>query len=375
MGCSCNSDTQCALSTTFGDGSSVQAAGYDTTVKIGSLTSSNASFGLITKSSTGFVNDEGTQMDGLWGLGYQVYPNNALVVIKPVLESIFEDNPSVDQIFAVDLELEGGTLTIGSVDSTMVSNSTLHWTRVIAHGWYVINNPQFAVGTSPDTLGAGNGGQTTDADTSGISTIVDTGATLIVLPSTYWTALRDAMQQVAGCGVKYMCGSSSIWERGSTGQVPLCYTNFPLSDWPTIAVLLPSIGEVDGPAATPATFLNSTLPTPSSETTMKLVLNPSQYMVRSTDTQGRSCLAFGFSFSDSDFLIFGDTLLTQFYTIFDRENDRVGFVPKSPPGMPIAPQSPLAPSGSLGPSSSASMLSLQGLTLHLLLIGSLLLII
>lgn len=323
----------------------MQGIGFDTTISVGNLTTRNGSFALADQSSAGFVNDEGTSLDGLWGLGYQVYPGNSLIVIKPVLDSLFASNPSVDEIFSLDLELEGGTLSIGSVNSAMVTNSTLHWTRIIAHGWYVINNPQFAVGTGPNTLGSGNGGQTTNADTSGLSTIVDSGATLFVLPLPYWSALQKAMEDVVGCDVKYMCGTNSVWQRD---RAPLCYTDFPLSQWPTIAVLLPSIGEVMGPSVSPSIFLNATTPAPSGETTMKLVMSPSQYMIHSTDVQGRSCLAFGFDLSEADFMILGDTFLTHFYTIFDRKNDRIGFVPKASPGEPIAPQAPLAPSGVLG---------------------------
>lgn len=338
------------MTTTYGDGSSVVANGYKTQIQVGNLVASSASFGLFFESSQGFVNEVGTVLDGLWGLGYQTYPGNSLQVVTPLLDSLFADNPSVSKIFSINLDADGsqgGLLTIGGVEQSFLSNTTVYYTDIIAEGWYVVNNPQIAVGTSVNTLGEGNGGVTTNADTSDLNTIIDTGATLIVMPSIYWNALRDAMQSVVGCDVKYMCGDNSVWStapNAENGGSHLCYTDFPVNSFPTIAFIFPKSGKTS-PVA-PSTQ-------PSSQEHIQLILTPQQYMISSVDTQGRPCLAFGFDLSSSNFLILGDTILTRFYTIFDRTNSVIGFAPKDQSGLANPPQIPIAPSGNLSPENSS----------------------
>ena len=272
----------------------------------------------MTIASDNFVNDRGTSVDGLWGLGYQFYPNNVIVVIPTVLDSIFASNPSLERLFALELNTTGGSFNIGGIEERFV-HDPIQYTPIIAHGWYVINNPRLAIGTSNGNL------VEQSVPSTVVTTIVDSGATLIILPIEYWTALREGMIEAVGC-VSHMCSGDTVFDSRR-----FCFTDFPFDEFPSVAFILP-----DG---------NGGL--------VQLILSPRQYMIETLDTKGNPCYAFGFAQSNSNFLILGDTVMTQYYTIFDIANNRVGFSAKTTPG-PLAPQPPFVPTGQLGPTSSAS---------------------
>jgi hypothetical protein len=124
-----------------------------------------------------------------------------------------------------------------------------------------------------------------------------------------------------------MCDEQSIFDPRR-----FCYPNFPFDQYPTIAFLLPPV--------------NDTSPT------IQLILDPRQYMVNTTDTQGNKCVAFGIAPSAGDFFILGDTFMTQFFTVFDRQNAQIGFSARVQHAEP--PVEPFVPTGSASPTSLAN---------------------
>ena len=310
------------MTSQFGDGSTVGGIGYSGFVVVDAFTANNASFAVMTVASNNFVNDRGTSVDGLWGLGYQVYPNNEQIVIPTVLDSIFAQNPTIDRLFTMELNQSGGSFNIGGIEDQFVRDP-VQYTPIIAHGWYVINNPNLAIGSNNGDLQ-----EQPNIDIRGITTIVDSGATVIILPTTYWNALKTGMIAAVGC-VPHMCSGDTVFDSSR-----FCFTDFPFDSFPSIAFILPSVGS-------------------STSSLVQLVLSPRQYMINTQDTQGNPCVAFGFAESSGDFLILGDTFMTQFYTIFDIGNNRIGFSAKLNPG-PLAPQPPFTPTAQLGPTSGAS---------------------
>lgn len=324
----------CTVSTTFGDGASVTGLGQTGPAHIGALFAPNISFAATINASQGFVNDPGTQIDGLWGMAFQVYPHHSLVVIPTVLDRLFEENPQVAHVFSLRLDQVGGSLLIGGINDSNVVGP-LQFTPLVEEGWYVVNNPRLYIGSSPSNL------TQKQFNPGSLIAIVDSGATLINLPETYWNALQEGMKNASGCP-KFMCGPGPTIFNDSR----FCFTDFPFDQYPTIAFYLPRVSNPN--------FTIGDENITEADNTTRLILTPEQYMINTTSSANSSCVTFGFSHG-GEMLIFGDTLLTQYYTVFDRQNLQVGFSSKVI--EPFEPAAPFVPFGTIAAGTQSASIS------------------
>jgi len=219
-------------------------------------------------------------MDGIAGLGFR----GLSMVTKPtILELLFQQNPTVPQVFSVYLSNnpkdhdKPSHIWFGGYDLTTVGvNATWHFTPVIRRSygdfkyWTVkMYGLQVLEGTT-GTLMA-------DMCSSGCYAIVDTGTSGIAIPELYYYEVVNYITEGLHC-------------RGIT-----CY-NVQVTDFPDLTFFL----------------------APDNE----LPLRASDYVTCSR--WGECVFKIQPSYGGS-YCILGDVFLEAYYTLFDVENMRVGF--------------------------------------------------
>lgn len=217
------------------------------------------------------------KFDGVLGLGY---PALAEVLGKPVFDNIIAQKKVDQAVFSFYLPRRGandaalgGELLIGGTDKS-VYNGEINWIPVAAQGYWQIKIDSVAVqGTSALCQ-------------KGCQAIVDTGTSLIGGPPNEIFIL----QQLIGA------------TPSSIGEFILDCTR--LSSLPYITFVLGG---------------------------KEYTMTPQQY-VRKEMLGGRALCFSGFQSVDivSDqgpLWILGDVFLTEYYSVFDREHNRVGFAP------------------------------------------------
>lgn len=258
----------------YGSGQLLGVMARDT-LMIGNMTIEKQEFGeSVYEPGSTFVF---AKFDGVLGLGY---PTLAEVLGKPVFDSIIAQKKVNQAVFSFYLTrrgsndaTSGGELLIGGTDKSFY-NGEIHWIPVTAQGYWQIKMDSVAVQG------------TICLCQKGCQAIVDTGTSLIAGPPTDILTL----QQLIGAS------PSSI------GEFILDCTR--LSSLPYVTFVLGG---------------------------KEYTMTPQQY-VRKEMLGDRTLCISGFQSVDivsaqGPLWILGDVFLTEYYSVFDREHDRVGFAP------------------------------------------------
>ncbi|XP_008582216.1 PREDICTED: pepsin A-5 [Galeopterus variegatus] len=257
-----------SVSIEYGTGSMTGILGYDT-VKVGGISDTNQIFGLSETESSSFLYY--APFDGILGLAY---PSISASGATPVFDNIWDQNLISEDLFSVYLspdEESGSVVIFGGIDSSYYTGS-LNWVPVSVEGYWQITVDSITM----------NGETIACSDTC--QAIVDTGTSLLAGPTTPISNIQS-----------YIGASEN-----SDGEMVVSCSS--VDDLPDIIF---TINDVQYPVPASAYIL---------------------------DTDG-VCIS-GFegmdvSTSSGDLWILGDIFIRQYYTVFDRANNKLGLAATS----------------------------------------------
>ena len=240
-------------------------------------------------------------VDGIIGLAYRSIANSHA---QTPMERLFAENTDVDQIFALCLNSKnsgrpvGGKLVIGSPDGNpfYAKSKNIQWSPLVNETYYPVDMLAMKVGgvvlkVSKDVYNRGGA-------------IVDSGSTTVTLPSTAFSAFRHQMlemckdnNQLVGICVDSNRKKIKPGESMLSGE---CHTlnSDEISAFPDITVILQG-AELKMP---PTLYLRPSLCDDSSQVTLGFDSGPA-----------------------ADGTILGDVLMENYFSIFDRRHQMVGF--------------------------------------------------
>ncbi|XP_034272755.1 cathepsin D [Pantherophis guttatus] len=241
------------------------------TVTIGDLCVKDQLFGEATKQPG--ITFIAAKFDGILGMGY---PKISVDKVAPFFDNVIEQGLLEKNIFSFYLNRDpkgqtGGELLLGGTDSQYYSGD-FSWVNVTRKAYWQVHM---------DKVDVGNG---LTVCQSGCEAIVDTGTSLITGPTKEIKELQKAI------------GAKPIIK----GQYMLPCDK--LSTLPTVSLVLGG---------------------------QSYALTPDQYALKVT-VQGETLCLSGFSGLDvpppgGPLWILGDVFIGPYYTVFDRDNDSVGF--------------------------------------------------
>ncbi|TFY79205.1 hypothetical protein EWM64_g4806 [Hericium alpestre] len=259
---SVSASTGAPFSLAFGDGSTVEGTVFTDTVTVAGLTATNQAVGDSSQYSDGFAIDE-FPPDGLLGMAF---PEISVFGANPFFQTLIAQGTVTSPEFGVKLATTGSELFLGGIDDSLFTGSFTQNPVTDVGFWQIDLQSVNANGRSAVT---------------GLSSIIDTGTTLIVGDPTnvarFYEAVPGAMDAslLAGPG----------------------FFTFPCSDPPQVSL----------------TFGGTAFPI--SEDTFnlgELFLGQCVGGIMSADL-------------GTDFWVAGDVFLQNVYTSFDAGNTRVGF--------------------------------------------------
>ncbi|XP_076588172.1 gastricsin-like [Chaetodon auriga] len=254
----------------YGAGSLDGVFGYDT-VNVGGIVVTQQEIGLSTNEpGENFVV---AKFDGILGLAY---PYISAGGQTPLVDTMISRNLLKADLFAFYLSRnaeQGSVLSLGDVDYSLFQGQ-IHWTPVVSESYWEIGVQGFQIN-----------GQETGICSQGCQSIVDTGTSMLTAPGQYLNNIMQAIGAQEDENGMFLVDCSQI------------------NNLPTLSFV------VSG----------ATLPLPPSAYISQQSQNGYQYCsVNITPTY----LA---SQNGQPLWIFGDVFLREYYSVFDRANNRVGF--------------------------------------------------
>ncbi|KAI9318436.1 aspartic peptidase domain-containing protein [Dichotomocladium elegans] len=270
----------------YGDGSGVTGKVGKDTIHLGSdLSYANQTIGLATAESIDFVTD--TELDGLFGLGF---PSLAVIDKKQSIVQGMKEQNLIDQaIVGVYLgrARDGGSgqITFGKTDPAHYQGELKYVPVTSERYWQVELNSMKIAGV--------------EALKGPIGAIVDTGTTLIVLPTELSKAIHAA---IPGARFSTTYGWRMPCELRSTNKV-----NGGTDDM-TVAF---SLGEHEFHVKMSDLIRERAAPNAAGDKTEKLCYS-------------------GIAEARTPFIILGDTFLRSYYSVYDFDRKAVGLAPAKP---------------------------------------------
>ncbi|XP_066559106.1 gastricsin-like [Amia ocellicauda] len=254
----------------YGTGSLTGVFGYDT-VYLQGITITNQEVGLSTNEpGTNFVY---AQFDGILGLAY---PQLSAGGETPVMDTMMQEQLLQYNLFAFYLssdEQQGSEVTFGGVDQSRYTGEIV-WAPVTTELYWQVAIDGFFVNN-----------QQTDWCSQGCQAIVDTGTSLLTCPQQYLGYLQQYIGAQANQNGEYIINCNNL------GNMPTLYF---------------TIGGQ-----------NFALP-PSAYT---IVRNQNGYQYCTSGIMGTYLP----SQNGQPLWILGDVFLREYYSVYDRQNNRVGF--------------------------------------------------
>jgi len=291
------SSTSNALGKTFslayGDGSTVSGQQYTDVVSISGLSVSNQTLGAASQYSTGFQSPN-FPADGLLGMGF---PSISVYGANPLFQSLVSSDAVPEPVFSFKLSNDSAELFVGGTDETLFEGD-FTYVPVTQEGYWQVVLDSLTVG-----------GQNVFSSNISVSSIIDTGTTLIVGDT---QTVQAAYQSIKG----------ATDNGDGTWSVPCDAT-------PDVAL---GFGNQSFTVA-PATF------------------------VLGAGAGATTCIG-GLSYNDAiagQFWIVGDVFLQNVYTAFDVGNSQVGFA--SLTGANATSTNTSTPTSSTAPATSTGVLS------------------
>ncbi|XP_028652454.1 gastricsin-like [Erpetoichthys calabaricus] len=254
----------------YGTGSLTGVFGYDT-VNVQGISIPNQEIGLSTNEpGTNFVY---AQFDGILGLAY---PSLSSGGETPVMDSMIQDGLLQSNLFAFylsDNTQQGSEVTFGGVDPNMYSGQ-IYWAPVTQELYWQVAIDGFQINN-----------QETGWCSDGCQAIVDTGTSLLTCPQQYLGYLQQYIGAQANQYGEYIIDCNNM------------------SNMPTITFTINGV----------------TFPLP-----------PSAYTLVNNDNGGTYCTSgimgtYLPSQNGQPLWILGDVFLRQYYSVYDRQNNQVGF--------------------------------------------------
>lgn len=282
---SCNGG--CSYHTIYQDGSGVHAKVRRVNMTLGDVSTKSA-VGMVYRSSPSFRYDAGTQTDGLLGISFSKG-------YRTIMDDMISKSGSADT-FALQLGPKGGALSIGGYNPNYFEGN-ISWTKMLGNGiWYETPLPSIKVG---------NMWVSYNSPTSKAKSVIDSGTTHLLVPSAVLQQIVAYVKAAVSSATDSPPKSFSGPFKGSFFDHMTCHDDVDLAMLPPIFF----------------TFEPKT----ASDGKFTLTLQPHQYVYALRSSDGRPCYSFGFAEGPSSIFIFGDTFMTSYYTIFDRQNRRIGF--------------------------------------------------
>jgi hypothetical protein len=258
------------------DNSGANGTLYQDVVTVNELTTVSY-FGSMNTASEGF-NDEND--DGIIGFAYAILSDNVPTYMDALVQT-----ENISDIFSMCLGIQNGILVIGGVDTNYFTDP-IQWTPITTQTYYIVNMPSISInGMNMDTTNFGD-------------VIVDSGSTGMLVPNDLYNQMLSAFTSTCGTSDSVFCGSESLLNAtgGNCLQLDISQTtNLPSIDF---------------------TFQGTDSP-------FTVSIEAKDYLTVST-RDGTLCASLGIYTTDSGILL-GDTFMKAFYTVFDRENSRIGF--------------------------------------------------
>lgn len=297
--CSINSPSECGFYLRYADGSSASGALVQSDVELGNL-SANVKYGGILSATRGF---ETAEVDGIFGMAYKSLACNPTCVL-PFFDVLLRDKHVDQNMFSICTGRGGGTLTLGGVNPALYTGK-IQWAPMppkrVRHFYDVTISNVHIGGKALDLPNFSNA-------------IVDSGTTVLVIaPSAFLSLKHHFLTNY--CDVPGLCGKDGVG--GSTEKQVTWFA-------PGYCALLSTDHIKKLPRIT--IFLKGGV---------RLDLEPEVYMLKyrpsskySLGSNTYHCL--GISYLDGldrmdNNVILGNTVLQKYLTVYDRENDRIGF--------------------------------------------------
>ncbi|KAF1386605.1 hypothetical protein PFLUV_G00096590 [Perca fluviatilis] len=254
----------------YGAGSLYGQLGYDT-VNVGGIVVTNQEIGLSTQEpSNPFL---AAKFDGILGLAY---PGISAGGQTPVMDNMISQDLLNDDLFAFYLSRggqQGSELSFGGVDNSMYQGQ-IYWTPVTSETYWQIGVQGFQIN-----------GQETSWCSQGCQSIVDTGTSSLTAPSQFMGNIMQAIGAQQSQYGMYMVDCSQI------------------NNLPTLSFV------ISGTA---------------------FPLPPSAYIEQQNQNGYQFCSVninptYLPSQNGQPLWIFGDVFLREYYSVYDRTNNQVGF--------------------------------------------------
>ena len=310
-------DTElCYFQSKYGEGSEVTGVKYSDMITLsgssptapGQPWSVRSTFGMITYEKGNFEPDP--LVDGVWGLGRVSDQNNcnpSCGSMQPL--DAFIATPGAhgfSDLFAICLNFGGiSTLDIGVLEPTKHAGP-MYYFDVISDTEYQINSPSaLSVCTTTATCTATT---VTAQQMASYTTVVDLASEGLELPAPLFTAWQIAFKQAittfSGLDVATMIDNNCVG--GISSGTLSADTSLNDLGLPTVKFDI----------------------TDSSRQSRTIVLNPADYLIVIDNSLCINVLSRPVSSGDN-YLIFGRPVMQAYYTVFDRDNTRVGLATTS----------------------------------------------
>eukprot|EP01097_Dermamoeba_algensis_P004878 TRINITY_DN3130_c0_g1_i2.p1 TRINITY_DN3130_c0_g1~~TRINITY_DN3130_c0_g1_i2.p1 ORF type:complete len:472 (-),score=78.04 TRINITY_DN3130_c0_g1_i2:209-1624(-) len=297
--CSASRPSLCGFRVSYGDSSAISGVLVSGLIQLGKI-SINATFGGLFQISSRFAS---AGADGVLGLApggpnISCAPN----CVKPFYDLLVE-RTSIRNIFSINMTTNGnGTLTLGGIEEG-IPVSSIVYSPLVSNQFYMLTLQKLMIGDI-------------SLNSAPLEATVDSGTTYLMLTSGLWEALKSSLLN------NFTLPRAVELFQPSNGNCLLDNGTIAIDKYPNLKLALAGV---------------------------QIELTPQQYFVRlSRNGLLYRCFTILALPPTQKHIILGGSVFSAYYTIFDRENKRIGFAGKRnsiPAQVPTEP-----PSESSGPS-------------------------